>query len=168
MRTVLETARAVALAAPLALAAAPATANEFAGSMSSGMADLLIDATKNRTERAVSAKPARIKTKAAVPQDTDFRAEVRYYLEREKCYVLSNPSKNAPTWLSAIAKFDSINERAPKNYGKKTAAAIEKAKSGLEAERQKAKVPFATIMDEDRPMSAKERECLSGKGRTKI
>lgn len=75
-----------------------------------------MESTKDRTEKAVSAKPTNIAPEKHAPREQDFRAEVRHYLEREKCYVLSNPTKNAPTWLNAIAKFDAVNERAPKNY----------------------------------------------------
>lgn len=75
-----------------------------------------MESTKGRTEKAVSAKPAKASAEKHVPLDQDFRTEVRHYLEREKCYVLSNPTKNASTWLNAIAKFDAVNERAPKNY----------------------------------------------------
>lgn len=166
MKNFLETARAVAIAAPLALVSAPSSANEFAGGLGTGMADMVIDNTKDRTERAVSAK----KTNApAYPEadEQDFRTEVRYYLEREKCYVIANAPKNAPTWLAAIGKFDDVNEHAPKNYGKKTADAIEKAKDRLEAERQKAKTSFPAIMDSGRKLTNKERECLGGIGKTK-
>lgn len=160
MRNFLETARIVALATPLAIASAPASANEFAGSLGSGIADMVIDSTKDRAEKTVSGQSADSR-EYATKNGQDFQAEVRYYLEREKCYVVANAPKNAPTWLAAIGKFDALNERAPKNYGKKTADAIEKAKDRLEAERQKAKVPFDKIMDDGRRMNDKERKCLA-------
>ena len=166
MRNFLETARVVALAAPLAIASAPAASNEFAGAIGTGIADMVIDSTKDKTEKAVSGTHAKSHGNQTA-KDQDFRAEVRYYLEREKCYVVGNAPKNAPTWLSAIGKFDSLNERAPKNYGKKTAAAIEKAKDRLENERQKAKTTFSAIMDDGRKLPKKERECLDGSGKTK-
>lgn len=161
MRNFFETARIVALAAPLAITAAPSSANEFAGTLGTGIADMVIDSTKDRTEKAVSGTSAKALGKKTADKQ-DFRSEVRYYLEREKCYVVANAPKNAPTWLAAIGKFDAINERAPENYGKKTAAAIEKAKDRLEDERQKARVPFGTIMDDSRRMNDKERKCLAG------
>lgn len=160
MRNFLETARIVALAAPLAIASAPASANEFAGTLGSGIADMVIDSTKDKAEKAVSGQSENSR-EYATKNGQDFQAEVRYYLEREKCYVVANAPKNAPTWLAAIGKFDALNERAPKNYGKKTAQAIEKAKDRLETERQKAKVPFDKIMDDGRRMNDKERKCLA-------
>lgn len=166
MKNLLETARAVAIAAPLALASVPATANEFAGALGTGIADMVIDSTKDKAEKAVSGGKSNASDYSGA-DGQDFRAEVRYYLEREKCYVIAKAPKNAPTWLAAIGKFDDVNERAPKNYGKKTAAAIEKAKDRLEAERQKAKTSFSAIMDSGRKLTNRERECLGGIGKTK-
>ena len=120
---------------------------------------MVIDSTKEKAEKTVSGEPLNSR-EYQTRNGQDFQAEVRYYLEREKCYVLSHAPKNAPTWLAAISKFDSLNERAPKNYGKNTADAIEKAKNELEAERQKARVPFGKIMDGDRRLNQKESKCL--------
>lgn len=160
MRNFLETTRAVVIAAPLAIASVPASGNEIAESQRVGVANSIVSATKYKTEIAVSRENAKAPKKQTVFEQ-DFRSEVRHYLEREKCYVISNAPKNASSWLAAIGKFDTVNERAQGKYGKKTALAIEKAKDLLEAERQKAKVPFWDIMDPDRAMNDRERKCLA-------
>lgn len=119
-----------------------------------------VEAAQHGTSKTVDG------TRSAVSAVHDFKGEVREYLNREKCYVLSKAPANAGAWLGAIGKFETINERLPENYGKKDAEALERAKDALEKERVKAKTPFSSIMDPERPKSNKERECLSGAGRT--
>lgn len=104
------------------------------------------------------------KTRIRANEAQDFQGEVRDYLVREKCYALTHPVKNSQAWLSAIGKFNDVNERAGKKLSGKEIAAFENAKAKLETERVKAGISFTDMMDAERMITGKEAECLSGKG----
>lgn len=146
--------RAAAIALPLATAAVSAESADTVGRT--------IETTRVRTTASLH----NVRTSEVSGQD--FRGEVREYLHREKCYVLTKAPKNTSAWLAAIGDAGKANEAAPVKFDGKAADAFERAKERLEAERAKAGTSWMDIMSAERRLSSKERECLSGESKTMI
>ena len=146
--------RAAAIALPLATAAVSAESADTVGRA--------VETTRAHTTASLH------NVRASEVSGQDFRGEVREYLHREKCYVLTNTPKNISAWLATIGDVEKANEISSVKFNGKMADTFERAKERLEAERTKAGVSWSDIMSMERKLSSKERECLSGGKKTMI
>lgn len=159
MGSIRQTLNAAAIAIPLAFGTAgPASAGESVAGKSAEKVPTAGNAVSKVSERTSAA------VNVVIPAGQDFRAEVRHYLHRERCYALSYAPKNVGSWLAAIGELDALNESVPGIMGTKLESKFEAAKDRLAAERIRAGTDFTTIMDPRRPLSKRETDCVTGKG----